>query len=262
MKLEYTQIDQAYEEAGRRLKNKNLQEKASAYLGNIWPRGFDEAKEPIAVFAPYLAKGAELEVSFLKMATENGFTPLVATYQSTEYVTANSAIVDCYRAPLILPKNQRTRQWVVPLESRRGQLADAATIYEDQLIVDYWLGIRTAVLEQACLDEFSATTDFSEWYALQSKRFGCPDGARSKSSYYYNALMGLYASGRAVLFDTPPTSFATDVMSPAVDVAKDALGVEPLVTLELFPEKRDWTDLSFLDETAKESLQVTGRISC
>ncbi len=260
MSLEFKTINEAYEEAGRRLNDAKLQNRVAAFLGNVWPLGFDEVKNPRAVFAPYLAKGSELEIDFLRLVQASGFDSTVATYADTEYVTANPGVVDCYRPSLKLPKGQRSRQWVVPESQRRGQLKDAQTIY-GSTIVDYWMSIREVALEVGGLPVDDARVDLSEWYRVQAERFGCTENARSRSPYYYRALMGLYASGRAVLFDTPPTTFAAEVMEPAARLAQDELGVEPLLTLDLQPGKRDWIDLEFLDQAEVQNLLTNGKIA-
>jgi hypothetical protein len=259
MSLEYKTPEVALELAEGRLRNPALQQKVAAYLGGIWPQGFELPQSPVAVYAPYLAKASETEVAFLSQANAVGFATTVATYEGTEYVTANAMVIDCYRAPLIFPKGQRVRRWVVPEESRNGTVGDAATVYDELSIVNYWRGIRAAVLEENNLPTNDKVVDWSEWYGTQSPRFGW-DGERSRAAYYYMAAMALYASGRAVLFDTPPTAFATKIMQPAYDAACNELGVEPIVTNELRPDKRDWTDLSFLDERQAERLQTSGRI--
>ncbi len=259
MSLEYILPSEAYELAGRRLRDNVLQNRVAAYLGNVWPRGFEEPDEPAAVYAPYLAKGSETEIAALRIARKSGFTTAIATYTDAEYVTANPGLVDCYRAPLKLPRNQRVRQWVVDDAYQSGVVGTAPTIYSGLSIVGYWQGLRRPVLEESRLPTNDRVVDFSRWYTLQARRFGW-NGERSRSSFYYRAAMALYASGRAVLFDTPPTAFADRVMAPAYAAACEAFGVEPLLTNELRPEKRDWTNLNFLDETEVKRLQITGRI--
>jgi len=260
MSLEYVTPELAYKEAEQRLGNDNLQERVADYLGGIWPEGFDDVECPRAVFAPYLAKGSKIEIEFLRKASEADFRTTVATYEETEYVTANSAVVDCYRAPFIEPRGQRSREWVVSADQRAGKLGDAETVYTGLNIVDYWTGVRTALLKANQLPVDDTVVDFSSWYRVQTTRFGWQDGERSKSPYYYKALMGLYASGRAVLFDTPPTEFADRVMAPAASMARSILGYTPLVTCELRPEKRDWTDISLLSPEEVTSLKTTGRV--
>jgi hypothetical protein len=260
MNMEYQAPEDAWETAGRRLRNPALQERVRQYLGGVWPAGFEEINTPTAVFAPYLAKGSETETDFLNKAMNKGFDTAVATYAGTEYVTANPGVVDCYRAPLILPKGQRQRMWVVAEAERAGAVGRANTMYDDMTIVDYWDGIRNVVLEQNKLPADGAVVDFGAWYALQAGRFGWT-GERAKSPFYYMASMALYASGRAVLFDTPPTAFATRVMQPAYEAASSELGVEPLITNELQPGKRDWVDVSFLADDEVGRLQSAGKIN-
>lgn len=259
MSLEYKVPSEALELAGQRLRDPALQRKVAVYLGNIWPQGFEDVEKPIAVYPPYLAKGSETEVDFLRRARTSGYSTAVATYEATEYVTANPVVVDCYRAPLILPKGQRARRWVVAEHERKGTVGNTPTIYNELSIVNYWRGLRAPVLEEKGLPVDDMVIDWSGWYAAQAPRFGW-SGERSRAPYYYMATMALYASGRAVLFDSPPTAFAVNVMQPAYDAACDQLGVEPLITNELRPGKRDWTDISFLDERQVERLRTTGRI--
>lgn len=261
MSLEYTTTAEAYETASARLRDTALQARVATFLGNVWPSGFESVKNPKAVYAPYLAKGSQTEVDFLQQIQESAFDSVVATYKNTEYVTANPAAVDCYKPPLLLPKGQNIRQWVVEESERAGALGVAQTKYEGVDIVEYWNGLRNVVLEQQSLPVDDTVVDFGDWYALQAKRFGCRDAARSRAAFYYRALMGLYASGRAVLFDTPPTAFARDVMKPAADIAFSELGVTPLLTVELKTEKREWTDLTFLDGKQVEGLKNTGKIA-
>lgn len=259
MSLEFIEPSQAYELANKRLKDTALQERAAEFLGNIWPPGFEDIEVPQAVYAPYLATGSVVEVSFIKTAQIEGFDTVVATYEASEYVTANPAIVDCYRAPLIEARGQCSRKWVVPADKRSGSVGEAQTIYPSLDIVSYWRNVRQPILEENALPVNDKVVDFSEWYQLQAERFGW-NGQRSKSGFYYNALMGLYASGRAVLYDTPPTVFAERVMEPAANMAKECLRVEPLITCELKPAKRDWKDVSFLDTDQLQLLKTTGRV--
>jgi hypothetical protein len=258
MSLIYLNANDAYLAAENRLRDTMLQERVSKYLGDIWPEGFDRVDEPAAVFALYMARGSEMELEFLRQSTATGFKPVLATYLQTEFVTANSGLVDCYRAPLKLAKGQQSREWVVPLSDRSGILGSASTIYPGLDIVQYWDGIREVVLEEKLQTPLNIV-DFSEWYCTQAKRFGW-QGERSKSGYYYRALMGLYASGRAILFDTPATRFADNIMEPAANYAKNALGVEALITCELTSGKRDWVDMSFLDEKVCLNLRQQGKI--
>jgi hypothetical protein len=259
MSLEYKTPGEAFELAGQRLRDTALQDRVASYLGGVWPAGFEEVPSPVAVYAPYLAKGSETEVDFLQKAAGDGFVTMIVTYEDTKYVTTNPAVVDCYRPPLKLPKGQRKRDWIVPEAERPGSVGDALTVYPGLDIISYWRGIRMPVLEENKLPVDDTVVDFGAWYGLQAQRFGW-SGQPSKAPFYYMAAMALYASGRAVLFDTPPTAFASQVMKPAYDATADNLGVEPLVTNVLRPDKRDWTDLSFLDETRAERLLTTGSI--
>ncbi|HSX06928.1 MAG TPA: hypothetical protein VLG92_04355 [Candidatus Saccharimonadia bacterium] len=259
MSLEYITPGEAYELAGQRLRDESLQERAAAYLGRVWPMGFEEMDEPTAVYAPYLGKGTETELKFLRQAGSVGFKTTVATYEEAEYVTANPGLVDCYRAPLKLPKGQQERRWIVPEAARSGAVGNTPTVYADMAVANYWRGLRTPVLEENRLPIDDMVVDFGSWYAYQASRFGWA-GERSKSPFYYRAAMALYASGRAVLFDTPPTTFADRVMVPAYTAVADALGVGPLLTNTLNPGKRDWTDISFLDENQLDQLRASGRI--
>lgn len=259
MSLEYMSPEVASEEAGRRLRDPVLQEKVRQYLGGVWPPGFEELTSPVAVFAPYLAKASETEVAFLNMAAESDFETIVATYTGTEYVTANAGLVDCYRAPLKLPKGQQQRLWVVPESERPGALGDAATIYGGLPITDYWQGIRTAVLEENALPTADKVVDFGAWYAYQARRFGWT-GERSKSGFYYMASMALYTAG-AVLCDVPAEEFDFRVLEPAYVAAKNQFGVAPLIADHFEPVKRDWTDVSFLDGGQIERLLSQGVIT-
>lgn len=258
MNLRYTTPERAVEEANRRLRDKELQRRVEQYLGNIWPRGFDDVRTPAAVFAPYLARGSDNEIRSLAIAQRIGVNGAVANYVGAEYVTANTAAVDCYRVPLKLPKGQQRRLWVVPEEDRSGKIGEARTIYPDVTISQYATGIRTPALEANVLPTDTPVVDFGEWYDIQAKRFGW-SGERQKSPFYYMASMALYASGRAILMDTPPTAYASNVMAPAAESAEQALGVYPLITNEL-QDGRDWTDVSFLNEREAARLVLTGRI--
>ena len=261
METEYLSVpaEAAYEEAERRLRDNALQEKVATYLGNLWPAGFSDTSSPQAIYAPYLAKGSIVEVDYISKAAAVGFEPVVATYQQSEYVTANAALIDCYRAPLMLPKGQQTREWLVSEDQRCGPVGIAETKYKGLSIVNYWSGIRDTVLEEKDLEESSTVVDFSEWYDMQAKRFGW-DGGRSKAPFYYRALLGLYTSGRAVRYAVPPTEFTDRVVLPAAKIAQDYLGKQPLIVYEIPAVKRDWSDLSFLDESSCVELKETGRI--
>lgn len=257
--LEYRSVETAVEAARQRLGDKNLQDKVAAFLGNIWPRGFeDAAREPALVYAPYLARGAGNEIASAKLAQELGVGSVTATYEADEFVTANQSAVDCYRVPMQLPNRQQRRLWVVLDEDRRGKIGEARTIYPDLNIIQYLQGIRFPVLEQAEIPRDGRVVDFSEWYDIQAKRFGW-QGERQKSPYYYIALMALYASGRAILMDTPPTAYASMVMQPAAERVEAELGVYPLLT-NVLVGGRDWTDLSFLDTAQAERLLREGKV--
>lgn len=260
MNLQYKTPKEAFDMASARLADGSLQTKAAEYLDGQWPPGFDTLSDvPKAVFAPYLATGCQTEVAFLERASTAGFVAVIATYRDSEYVTTNPGIVDCYRAPLLLSKGQQRRDWVVAESERAGAVGQAQTKYDRLDIISYWQGIRDAVLEDQQLSTNGLVVDFGAWYKMQAERFGWT-GGRQKSPYYYMALMAFYASGRAVLFDTPPTSFATRVMEPAYAAATDKLGVEPLLTNEFEPSKRNWVDLSFLEPQQVKVLLTSGRI--
>ncbi len=257
MGLPYTSPSEAYDCAQERLGNPVLQAEVTEFLGGIWPEGFEDIGQPQAVFAPYMARGSERELLFLDLANKTGFQPVVATYLEAEFVTNNPELVDCYRPPLKLPKDQRSRNWLVDSSNRPGTIGEATTIFGTN-IFDFWKSIREAVLRDKNLPP-PTTVDFSTWYGTQAQRFGW-QGERSKSPFYYNALMGLYTSGRAVLFDTPPTEFASRVMEPAATASEEALGLPPLITCELDSSKRDWVDVSFLGDNACRQLIQTGTI--
>lgn len=258
MSFPYTASTEALEQAARRLREPALQSKVAAYLGGVWPVGFEEISRPAAVYAPYLATGNGSEVDFLRKAAADGFEPVVATYRETRWSKGNLCLRDCYQPPLKLANGQEVREWAVPTKERAGPVGRAATKFAGLDIVEYWLGIRGAVLRANSLPS-SAVVDFGDWYDVQARRFGW-QSSESKSPFYYMASMGLYASGRAVLFDTPPTEYAGRVMQPAYEAAATQLGVAPLVTNVLKPTAPDWVDLSFLDEQASAQLMQTGRI--
>jgi hypothetical protein len=259
MSLPYTAPDTAFELASRRLRDRRLQEKVSVYLGGIWPMGFEELPDtPAAVYAPYMATGNGTEVDFLRQAKDPGFDRVVATYRSAPWSKGNPAMRDCYQPPLRLPGDRQVRDWVVPAKGRSGPVGRALTKYPDLPITQYWVGIRRAVLANEGQQD-NRVVDFGDWYDLQACRLGRPPEA-ARSPYYYRALMGLYASGRGVLYDTPPTEYAERVMRPAFEEAASALGAEPLVTNVLAPPTPDWVDLTFLSEPQAKKLQEEGRL--
>ena len=258
MKDVYIGVEEIYDQAEERLKDTNLQRKIGQYLGEVWPSGFDTTPErPIGVYAPYLSRGSRLEVKAAQIATAAGLDYAVATYEQSEYVTANPGLVDCYRAPLELAKGQKRRLWVVDEMQRPGAIAEATTVYGGN-VVEYWGAIRNIVFEEKGLSRSTPITDMSGWYTFQAKQFGWSKQERSKSPYYYKALMGLYASGRAVLLDTPPSQFFDRVMAPAIRASVDALGVQPLIANAFDTEKRDWVDVSFLSEQQSDKLIMKG----
>lgn len=259
MSYEYRTIDEAYEEAAERLGDDRLQRAVNDYLGGIWPPGFEEVTEPTVVFAPYLGRAASSEIGFQRAIADSGFESTIATYQKTEFVTANPEVVACYRPPLELPQQQRRRSWIVTPEKRMGSVAPAETVYGCD-VVDYWQGIRATVYEENRIPQ-QPTVDFSEWYDSQARRFGWRPGDRNKAPGYYKGLMGVYASGRAVLYDTPPTNFFTRVMQPAIEETKDTLGVEPIIICGPKAPSPDWVDLSFLDQSQAETLAEKGKIA-
>jgi len=260
MSLEYVAPKEALNEARRRLENPALQTRVDDYLGSEWPLPFSsERTEPAALYAPYMQTGNKTEVDFVR-ATQAGGTNriVVATYQNAPWTRGNPGLRDCYQPPLRLP-DADSREWVVPAAARKGPLSDAATKYPGITITDYWDGIRDAVMRRTLRRRWDTTTDFGDWYDLQARRFGWREG-QAKSPYYYMAAMALYASGRAVLYDTPPTEYADRVMVPAFQAAADALGVKPLVTNVLNPAKPDWVDLRFLTDEQARNLRDKGRI--
>ena len=260
MSLEYISSEKAYDEACERLENRDIQESTLEYLGGVLPPGFENTQTPLAVFAPYLAKGSQTEVEFLSKAAGSGFKTLVATYKGCEYVTANAGLVDCFRPPLLLSKGQQTRNYVVPEYARRGAVGEATTIYGGLEITDYWNNLRVEVLKRNELPTGDRVADFGAWYKVQAERFGWTPAERAKSPYYYMALMALYASGRAVLFDVPSAKFDGNIILLAANAVKKTLGLKPLLVNELTPSKRDWTDLSFLSKTDCEILSQEGKI--
>lgn len=260
MSFEYVSLESAYEEAAVRLEDTTLQEGVMDYLGGVLPPGFDDATAPLAVYAPYLAKGSRTETDFLRKARRAGLKTVVATYKDAEYVTANAAAVDCFRPPLELLKGQKTRDYIVRKGVNYGFIGEAQTRYDGLDIVEYWEGIRSTVLTQKKWPTDDTVVDFGDWYKLQAERFGWQPTERAKSPYYYKALMALYASGRAVLFDLPPNKFDSDVVLPAARIAEQTFGVKPLVTNCLDVGKRDWVDLTFLSAEQEARLKETGRI--
>lgn len=258
MTYQYRPIAEAYGQAEERLADTRLQESIDDYLGGVWPPGLEQTAIPVAVFAPYLGRAANSEMSFQKKIIGSGFVPLVATYQDTAFVTANPDVVACYKPPLILPQGQRRRGWVVDPEDRAGNLAPTKTVYGRD-IVDYWRDVRAVVYAEKGVP-IGATVDFSGWYAYQAKRFGWKPRDRNKAPFYYMALMALYASGRAVLYDSPPTEFFGRVMQPAIDETRENLRVEPLIICGPENPTPDWVDLSFLDQPQVDRLVEKGEI--
>jgi len=258
--LRYEAADKAFAEAADRVANDNLQERIGELLGGLWPPGFEEPDNPKAVFAPYLARGSEMELRALNLARAAGFTAVVATYRDARFVNNNPAAVDCWRAPLLLPKGQQRKLWVVPESERDGALGAASTIYEGKNVGEYWQGIRRAILDKnGMVADGIGSADFGDWYDAQAKRLGWRPGMK-KSEVYYLASMALYASGRAVLFDTPPTTYANYYMAPAAERVNEAVDAYPLVTNDLPGGVTDWVDARFLRDDQVKTLVNEGVI--
>jgi hypothetical protein len=260
MSLEYSAPREALSEARRRLDDPALQEQVDDYLGSEWPSPFTApGSEPAAVYAPYMLTGNQTEVNFVAAAQAAGANKvIVATYRDIPWSKGNPGLRDCYQPPLRLPSGD-VRDWVVPTAERKGLIGEAKTKYPGVTITDYWGGIRQAVMRERLRRLWDTTTDFGDWYDLQAGRFGWQPG-QPKSPYYYMAAMALYASGRAVLYDTPPTEYAGRVMAPAFQAATDVLGVKPLVTNVLNPGVPDWVDLRFLNKEQERRLLAEGQI--
>lgn len=258
MSYEYRSLTEAYEEAGDRLRDNALQWEIGEYLGCVWAPEFEQRRDPALIWAPYVARAAVSEVSFQQEAISSDYCPQVAIYSGTTFVTANPEVVAAYRPPLRLPGGQNRRSWTVAPEDRSGSLAPTRTIYGTD-VLDYWDGIRAAVYEENGIGQ-QPVVDFSDWYDFQARRFGWRPGDRNKAPAYYMALMALYASGRAVLYDTPPTEFFSRVMQPAIDRTKEELGVEPIIVSGPETSVPDWVDLSFLDSRQAEKLVTEGVI--
>ncbi len=259
----YTDPAEVLEQARARLRDPDLQARVAEYLGGVWPQGFEEPTEPIAVYAPYLAMGTEEECVFLGLARKLGIKRTVtATYEAKPYSTSNYYV---YRPQVLLPDGQKQgATWVVPSGYRNAAnktaLGSARTIYPGLGIVEYWRGVRQAVLANKSLGADNQVVDFSDWYKLQAERLGCGPKERP-APFYYQALMALYASGRAVLFDTPPTEFVENIMQPAYDTVVDALGVTPLLTNVLpLVEGPDWVDLRFMTKRQRRLFLNKGQI--
>lgn len=258
MSYEYRSRTEAYEEACDRLSDDDLQQKIAEYLGCEWAPGFEQRTDTAFVLAPYLARAATSEINYQKEVSSSGVRTQIATYGDTAFVTANPEVVAAYRPPLRLPSGQYRRGWTVAPENRPGPLVPTRTIYGTE-VLDYWANIRAAVYEDNGLTQ-QPVVDFSGWYDSQARRFGWRPGGRNKAPAYYMAAMALYASGRAVLYDTPPTEFFGRVMQPAIDRVKAELGVEPIIVCGPPVSAPDWVDLSFLDGRQVDSLITKGTI--
>ncbi len=258
MTLEYTASADCYEQAQLRLRNAKLQKQIDDLLKGQWPPGFETANEPKGIFAPYLQRGSGLEIQALQQAETSGLDPFVATYKNAAYVTANPEIVACYRPPFAFQKGQKQLPWVVDEEHRHGTVGDAMTLYGCD-IVAYWNTVHGAVYEHSTISATAA--DFSAWYDFQARNFGWVPGNSKKAPFYYYALIALYTSGRAVLIDTPPTRFAENIMTPAFEKMRDALGYSAVITCELATVgRRDWINVEFLDDLGIETLLGKGII--
>ena len=274
--IRYTPLDETAETVKERQANEALQAKLVESLGNKLPQGPFEAWDqlPSAVLAEYVARPTGRDLMFAQDAIEAGLVPWWLTYKQDRFTTTNAKKVGMLRPPLAMPKGQDTRRWIVPEESRGGAIGDRPTIYASiDTVSDYWRYLRMSVMPTVGLAAaVDNVLDISAWYRLQAFRSGAAD-ERSLASYYYPAIMGLYATRAALFLDFESyPEFKSSVAVPAFEAAATMLGADPVVVRWQPPKKLlaqdksreinyDQTDLTWLGSEDVRLFQQTGRVA-
>lgn len=266
MKDIYTPRSAAAELLVDRKSDESLQARAARFLGGCLPsQCFDV--ELVAYLPRYVPSATLEDEVFAEEARLAGLSPYWASYNDDKYTNRNSEKVRTIRPPLLLPKGQRTRQWIVEPGKRAGGMGNLETVY-GYTSTDYQKGLRQTVFNRmgdaGLVDN---TFDMSEWYRMQANRFGYEGG--NLAPYYYPATMALAAT-QGVMFDDFDTELGTfgdlaqfrnDVVYPAIDQVTEALGVAPIIVKLPYYKELDATCLEFLDQDEVGLLRTVGSVA-
>ncbi len=268
MKDIYTPPEKALELLENRRQNSQLQSRVAEYLGNLLPTSIFEGEQPVAFLARYVPRATGEDRLFAEVAQEAGFVPYWASYVSDRFTTRNPEKVETVRPPLLWPKGQKTRGWVVEVDKRQGGIGELDTIY-GYSSSDYQQGIRQLVFGNDGLDELTDNAfDMGKWYKAQASRFGYIQG--NLAPFYYPAAMAL-ATTYGVLYEDfeggPNASsgdlakFRNEVVYPSIDKVQKDLGLRPVIVQLPFYQGMNVTDLSFLDKDEVEQFKKFGSLS-
>lgn len=247
MKIRYTPLDEAAEIIAERKSNEEIQCKLGQLTRGYEPGGaFNKLSSDIAgVYAEYVARSTVADIAFAKLAITGKLTPWWATYTKDIFTTVNAKKTDMLRPPLVLPKGQSTRSWIVESSVRQQPygIGEFPTIYDGLTVSQFWDTLRRPVLSQYELESSAANTiDLSEAYEFWSMNI-----KGKKSDSYYPAIMGLYAS-RAVLFvDYDRFESFLPTAEQGYEETARTLGVEPVI-VKFNPEK---TEMDAIDGSGR-----------
>lgn len=232
------------------------------YLGGILPSSCLAAgNPPVAILANYLARGTLEDRVFAKLARKAGFLPYWATYTAERFTTTNPEKVDTIRPPILWGKGQRTRQWIVRPEKRKGAIGNLQTVFGCSSSA-YQHALRKLVFDSdRRSDLLTRTFDMSAWYEVQAKRFGHNDGERL-APYYAVARTALITTFCAYYrhYDRRDSRFMREVIGPSVDKVKKDLGLSPVIVQMPDLPGMNETDLSFLNARQAEQVRTLGGI--
>lgn len=265
----YTPPQQAFDIIGERRMDTALLKKASEFLGGVLPADCFEVNgeglAPTAILARYVPRATGEDIIFADMARDVGFIPQWATYLADRYTIRNAEKVSTIRPIVRWPKGQRTKRWVVGQKDRVGGIGYMPTIF-GCTSADYQQGIREIVFnENVSNDIVNNTFDLTEWYRLQSARFGYESG--NLAPFYYPALMGLVAVYGVLYedFDGGPSSsngdlamFMQQVVKPAIGMVEERLGVKPMIVRLPYQKGMNETNLAFLSPEEAQIVQQMG----
>ncbi len=260
--IRYTPLDEAAEVIAERRDNEELQAKLAQFLGGDIPDGpfADDAQEPRAVLAEYIARPTVRDITFAQTALKAEFNPWWLTYEQDFAGDQNIKKVGIISPKFALASNMDlARQWLVPWGQRYGPLNGCSTIFSELPDVSrYWAAMRKAIMPRydlgTCIDN---VYDISEWYKRQAER-SAGESSPKLATRYYPAIMGMYAARAALFMNFEAYGDFKPIAASGFEQAADVLGVDPVVvhwsppaTIRSLDGKRDvrydQTDATFLD---------------
>jgi hypothetical protein len=241
-----------------RTRDTGIRDRVLDYLGRELPIDILSGPKPVAILANYVARGTREDRLFAGQAEADGLVPYWATYLDDAYTTTNPQKVDTIRPPILWPKSQRTRGWVVKPEDRNGPIGNLNTIFA-MTSSEYQSSLREIRLaKDERTDLLDNTFDMSEWYRVQAKRFGHREGERL-APYYVAARFALITlCAYYHNYDGTDTRFMREVFYPNYYKVKRELGLKPVIVNMPYLPGLNETDLSFLDNDQAEKVKELG----